>query len=177
MSHSTALYSPGSTVGQATIEESITFIAECINKAHKETSSIVIVIENMVTGILCSSYRALSLTFVQQAGAGNVIGGPYSQLGGIIERVEDKTRVGVCLDTCMILFPLFKFFTLTSMSLERPYVCCSTLGIDKANLAYLLMLVHRDTILEQRMDGSKPAFLPSHNTYSPPIVSHSEMCE
>ncbi|KAK7694128.1 hypothetical protein QCA50_003704 [Cerrena zonata] len=74
-------FHPGSTVGQATVEESLTFIADCINNAHKETSSIVIVIENM-------------------AGAGNIIGGPYSQLGGIIKQVEDKTRVGVCLDTC-----------------------------------------------------------------------------
>ena len=40
--------SPGSTVGQVTVEESLSFIAECINNAHKETSSIVIVIENMV---------------------------------------------------------------------------------------------------------------------------------
>ncbi|KAF9242073.1 xylose isomerase-like protein, partial [Melanogaster broomeanus] len=74
-------FHPGSTVGKATKEESIALIAACINKAHKETSSIVIVIENM-------------------AGAGNIIGAQFSDLRDIIERVDDKSRVGVCLDTC-----------------------------------------------------------------------------
>lgn len=39
--------SPGSTVGQATMDESISLIAECINRAHKETQNAVIVLENM----------------------------------------------------------------------------------------------------------------------------------
>ncbi|RPD67489.1 AP endonuclease [Lentinus tigrinus ALCF2SS1-7] len=79
---------PGSTVGAATTEQSLALIAECINRAHKETESVVIVLENMVR-----------LT-VTQAGSGNVIGSRFSELGDIIEQVEDKTRVGVCLDTC-----------------------------------------------------------------------------
>jgi AP endonuclease-1 len=74
-------FHPGSTVGQATKEESIALIAECINNAHKVTKYVTIVIENM-------------------AGTGNVIGSQFSELKGIIDRVEDKTRVGVCLDTC-----------------------------------------------------------------------------
>lgn len=74
-------FHPGSTVGQATKEESIALIAECINDAHKATKNITTVIENM-------------------AGSGNVIGSRFSELKGIIDHVEDKTRVGVCLDTC-----------------------------------------------------------------------------
>ncbi|CAL1705842.1 unnamed protein product [Somion occarium] len=74
-------FHPGSTVGKAEIEESLTYIAECINKAHEATSSVIIVIENM-------------------AGAGNVVGGAFSEIGGIINQVEDKSRIGVCLDTC-----------------------------------------------------------------------------
>lgn len=35
-----------------------------------------------------------------QAGAGNVIGSTFRELGEIIKLVKDKTRVGVCLDTC-----------------------------------------------------------------------------
>lgn len=35
-----------------------------------------------------------------QAGAGNVIGSSFSELADIIREVEDKSRVGVCLDTC-----------------------------------------------------------------------------
>ena len=73
--------SPGSTVGVATPETSMSLIAECINRAHRETSTVVTVLENM-------------------AGSGNVIGGDFSHLGKIISEVEDKTRVGVCLDTC-----------------------------------------------------------------------------
>ncbi|OJT12507.1 hypothetical protein TRAPUB_10908 [Trametes pubescens] len=74
-------FHPGSTVGAGTTEASLALIAECINRAHKETASVVIVLENM-------------------AGAGNVIGSRFSDLGGIIKQVRDKTRVGVCLDTC-----------------------------------------------------------------------------
>ena len=42
------LNSPGSTVGAATLEQSMAFIAECINRAHKETQHAIIVLENMV---------------------------------------------------------------------------------------------------------------------------------
>uniref|UniRef100_A0A672QA02 Si:ch211-141o9.10 n=1 Tax=Sinocyclocheilus grahami TaxID=75366 RepID=A0A672QA02_SINGR len=34
------------------------------------------------------------------SGQGSTIGGEFSELGSIIDRVRDKTRVGVCLDTC-----------------------------------------------------------------------------
>lgn len=74
-------FHPGSTVNATTPEHSMSLIAECINRAHKETSKVVIVLENM-------------------AGAGNVIGGDFSHLATIISKIEDKTRVGVCLDTC-----------------------------------------------------------------------------
>ncbi|KAG6834477.1 hypothetical protein H0H93_009421 [Arthromyces matolae] len=74
-------FHPGSTVGATTIEESIRLVAECINKAHSQTTSVITVIENM-------------------AGAGNVIGHDFAHLGGIISQVEDKSRVGVCIDTC-----------------------------------------------------------------------------
>ncbi|KAI5983070.1 xylose isomerase-like protein [Pisolithus albus] len=70
-----------STVGQTAKEHSIALIAECINRAHKATASLTIVIENM-------------------ASAGNVIGSKFSDLRGIIDLVKNKDRVGVCLDTC-----------------------------------------------------------------------------
>ncbi|KAG8847652.1 hypothetical protein FRB91_011547 [Serendipita sp. 411] len=74
-------FHPGSTVGGCTVEESIKNIADSLNRAHKATSSVVTVVENM-------------------AGAGNIIGGTFEQLAKIIDGVEDKKRVGVCLDTC-----------------------------------------------------------------------------
>lgn len=30
----------------------------------------------------------------------NIVGSAFSHLAGIIDKVKDKTRVGVCLDTC-----------------------------------------------------------------------------
>ncbi|KAI0761411.1 xylose isomerase-like protein [Irpex lacteus] len=74
-------FHPGSTVGQTTKETSLSHVAQCINRAHKETESVVVVIENM-------------------AGANNVLGSHFSEIGAIIREVEDKSRVGVCLDTC-----------------------------------------------------------------------------
>lgn len=73
-------FHPGST-GSTTKEKGIKNVADCINKAIRETSFVKIVIENM-------------------AGHGNVIGGPLEELSQIIEQVENKSRVGVCLDTC-----------------------------------------------------------------------------
>lgn len=74
-------FHPGSTVGACTVQESIKLIAECINKAQAATENVTIVIENM-------------------AGQGNVIGGKFEHLRDIIALVNDKERVGVCIDTC-----------------------------------------------------------------------------
>ncbi|KIJ46837.1 hypothetical protein M422DRAFT_164833, partial [Sphaerobolus stellatus SS14] len=60
---------------------SIAPIASCINRAHKETKFITVVIENM-------------------AASGNVLGSRFEEIASIIEHVEDKSRVGVCIDTC-----------------------------------------------------------------------------
>jgi endonuclease IV len=35
-----------------------------------------------------------------QAGAGNVLGSKFAEIACIIHQVEDKSRIGVCLDTC-----------------------------------------------------------------------------
>ncbi|KAK2459507.1 hypothetical protein APHAL10511_008491 [Amanita phalloides] len=74
-------FHPGSTVGAISTEGCISNIAGSINRAHKETEHVTIVLENM-------------------AGSGNVIGSDFAELGGIIGLVEDKSRVGVCLDSC-----------------------------------------------------------------------------
>lgn len=34
------------------------------------------------------------------SGQGNTVGGKFSELKSIIDKVGDQTRVGVCLDTC-----------------------------------------------------------------------------
>lgn len=74
-------FHPGSTVGECTPSQSIANIAKCINIAHEKTQKVIVVLENM-------------------AGQGNVIGSKFEELAEIISLVQDKSRVGVCLDTC-----------------------------------------------------------------------------
>ncbi|CCC06159.1 hypothetical protein SMACR_00377 [Sordaria macrospora] len=75
-------FHPGSTGGEP-IEEACARIASQLNRAHKEkgTGETVTVIENM-------------------CGSGNVIGSRFEELKMIVDGVEDKSRVGVCIDTC-----------------------------------------------------------------------------
>ncbi|KAK0765283.1 hypothetical protein N5P37_001209 [Trichoderma harzianum] len=73
-------FHPGSTGGD-TKAAAIKRIATQLNKAHKATKTVITVLENM-------------------AGAGNVVGSTWEDLRDIIALVEDKTRVGVCIDTC-----------------------------------------------------------------------------
>ena len=56
-------------------------MAQSINWALEQTSGVTAVIENT-------------------AGQGSNVGNEFWQLRYIIDRVEDKSRVGVCLDTC-----------------------------------------------------------------------------
>ncbi|KAI1661495.1 AP endonuclease [Daldinia decipiens] len=67
-------FHPGNTNGNSR-SEAIGRIATQLNKAHKATSTVITVLENM-------------------AGQGNVIGCKFEDLRDIIELVEDKSRVG-----------------------------------------------------------------------------------
>ncbi|KAK0729183.1 xylose isomerase-like protein [Apiosordaria backusii] len=73
-------FHPGST-GGLPMPEACARIASHLNKAHKATKSVVTVLENM-------------------CGSGNIIGSAFSDLATIISFVDDKSRVGVCIDTC-----------------------------------------------------------------------------
>ncbi|XP_067671182.1 probable endonuclease 4 isoform X1 [Haliotis asinina] len=74
-------FHPGSTCGKISVKECIALIAESINIAHSKTKYVRTVIENMS----CQGYT---------------IGGKFEELRGIIDKVKDKSRIGVCLDTC-----------------------------------------------------------------------------
>ena len=74
-------FHPGSHLGKISVEESLALVAESINIALKQTTGVIAVIENT-------------------AGQGTNLGSEFWQLKYIIDRVEDKSRVGVCLDTC-----------------------------------------------------------------------------
>ena len=75
---------PGSHLNEISVDECIKFIADGINKAYKKVPNVVIVLENT-------------------AGQGSNIGSKFSEIGKIIELIEDKSRIGVCIDTCHTL--------------------------------------------------------------------------
>ena len=74
-------FHPGRHLGQITIEECLRRVAESINLTLAATRGVTAVIENT-------------------AGQGSNVGFAFEHLAAIIERVEDKSRVGVCIDTC-----------------------------------------------------------------------------
>lgn len=74
-------FHPGSHLKQITPEECIDRIAESINIALDKTKGVSAVIENT-------------------AGQGSNIGFAFWQIKRIIDGVNDKSRVGVCIDTC-----------------------------------------------------------------------------
>lgn len=74
-------FHPGSHLRKISEEESLELIADSINMALERTEGVTAVIENT-------------------AGQGSNLGFRFEHLRYIIDRVEDKSRVGVCLDTC-----------------------------------------------------------------------------
>ena len=74
-------FHPGSHLKKCTEDECVATIAESINIALSKTKGVAAVIENT-------------------AGQGSNMGYRFEQLAAMIEQVEDKTRVGVCIDTC-----------------------------------------------------------------------------
>jgi deoxyribonuclease-4 len=74
-------FHPGSHLNGLGIEECLVRIAESINGVLDKTSGVTAVIENT-------------------AGQGTNLGHTFEQLKLIIDNVEDKSRVGVCIDTC-----------------------------------------------------------------------------
>ncbi|GAB7219273.1 deoxyribonuclease IV [Vibrio comitans] len=74
-------FHPGSHLKKISETECLARIAESINLAHKAVPNVIAVIENT-------------------AGQGTNLGWRFEHLAEIIEQVEDKSRVGVCIDTC-----------------------------------------------------------------------------
>ncbi len=74
-------FHPGATLRKISEEESLQRVADSINWALQRTRGVTAVIENT-------------------AGQGSTLGYRFEHLAQIIERVEDRSRVGVCLDTC-----------------------------------------------------------------------------
>ena len=75
-------FHPGSHVGQGS-EQGITIIAEALNRVLSPDQTTTVLLETM-------------------AGKGTEVGRNFGELRAIIDRVELKDKLGVCLDTCHI---------------------------------------------------------------------------
>jgi deoxyribonuclease IV len=74
-------FHPGSYLKQIPEETCLNLIAENMNRTLDVTKGVTLVLENT-------------------AGQGSNLGWKFEHLAHIIDRIEDKTRVGVCIDTC-----------------------------------------------------------------------------
>ncbi len=74
-------FHPGSHLGKVTEEQCLDLIAESVNIALSKTSGVIAVIENT-------------------AGQGTNLGYRFEHIKHIIDGVNDKSRIGVCIDTC-----------------------------------------------------------------------------
>ena len=74
-------FHPGSHLRAIDTDTCLARIAESINMALEQTQGVTAVIENT-------------------AGQGSNVGYDFAHLAAIIERIDDKSRVGVCIDTC-----------------------------------------------------------------------------
>ncbi len=74
-------FHPGSHLKKITEEECLDRIADAMNWTLANSEGVSLVIENT-------------------AGQGSNLGYKFEHLAYLIERVEDKSRVGVCIDTC-----------------------------------------------------------------------------
>lgn len=74
-------FHPGSHLNKITVEQCLDEIAANINLALSRTNGVTAVIENT-------------------AGQGSNVGNRFEEIRYIIDRIEDKSRVGVCIDTC-----------------------------------------------------------------------------
>ncbi len=74
-------FHPGSHLKEIPVDDSLDLITEGINISLDQTEGVTAVIEST-------------------AGQGSNLGYEFGQIAHIIDKVEDKTRVGVCVDTC-----------------------------------------------------------------------------
>ena len=74
-------FHPGAHLKQISESQCLETIAESINMVLEKTRDVTAVIENT-------------------AGQGSNVGFKFEHLAAIIEMVDDKSRIGVCLDTC-----------------------------------------------------------------------------
>lgn len=74
-------FHPGSHLNKISSDDCLDLIAESINRTLEVTKGVTAVIENT-------------------AGQGSNLGWKFEHIAHIIDKVDDKSRIGVCIDTC-----------------------------------------------------------------------------
>ncbi|MCD7930074.1 MAG: deoxyribonuclease IV [Tannerellaceae bacterium] len=90
-------FHPGSHLKLCSIDDGLANVAEGINRALDATSGVTAVIENT-------------------AGQGTNLGHEFEHIAAIIDQVENKSRVGVCIDTAHTLAAGYNICTLDSFT-------------------------------------------------------------
>jgi deoxyribonuclease IV len=91
-------FHPGSHLNKSDVNTCLKTIAESINWVLERTKGVIAVIENT-------------------AGQGTNMGYAFEQIRTIIDHVQDKSRVGVCIDTCHAFTAGYQLNTLEGYSL------------------------------------------------------------
>lgn len=85
-------FHPGSTLNKISMDGCLATIAQSINLALQKVPDVMAVIENT-------------------AGQGSNVGFTFEQIKAIIDRVDDQSRIGVCIDTCHAFAAGYDFVT------------------------------------------------------------------
>jgi deoxyribonuclease-4 len=109
---------PGAHVGSG-IEAGVERVAKAINEIHRETPE----------------GRAIVL-IETTAGQGTALGRTFEEIAAIIAQLEDKSRIGVCLDTCHIFAAGYDIRDQTSYD-ETMAKFDETIGLDRLKCVHL----------------------------------------
>lgn len=107
-------FHPGSHVGQG-VETGIEFIADTLNFVMKPEQSTTVLLETM-------------------SGKGSEVGRSFEELQAIIEKVELKEKLGICLDTCHVFdggYDIVEHFDEVLMEFDR------VIGLDRLKAIHL----------------------------------------
>ena len=74
-------FHPGSHLNEISVQQCLDNIAESLNLANPNTTGVKLVLENT-------------------AGQGSNLGYDFAQLAYVIDKISNKDRIGVCIDTC-----------------------------------------------------------------------------
>jgi deoxyribonuclease-4 len=109
---------PGAHMGQGE-ERGLRLVAEALNRLHDELGDLPVV-------------TCLEIT----AGQGSALGHRFEHLAAIIEQVEAKQRMGVCLDTAHLLAA---GYDLTSAAGAKAVIkeCDAVVGLDRVRVLHL----------------------------------------